>query len=218
MPGYERLASAILSGDQATAAGETRGALEGGADPQAVLDAMTAAMDIVGARFQSGQIFVPEMLVSARAMKEAMAVLEPILTASGIHPEHTAIIGSIKGDIHDIGKNIVAMMWRGANFEVVDLGVNVMPARFVEAAREHRAAIIGISALLSTTMLGMRDAVRAIRAAEDLAGATIIVGGAPVTGEFATAIGADAYAPNAAAAVDVARAAVGIGTSAPSAS
>jgi 5-methyltetrahydrofolate--homocysteine methyltransferase len=207
MSGFTALGTAILAGDQAAAVAETRSALGAGADPQDVLDAMTATMDVVGARFQSGQIFVPEMLVSARAMKEAMAVLEPILTASGIHPEHTAVIGSIKGDIHDIGKNVVAMMWRGANFEVVDIGTNVSPERFVEAAREHRAAIVGISALLSTTMLGMKAAVTAIHAAD--LGVKVIVGGAPVTEAFAEAIGADAYAPDAGAAVEVARALVG---------
>ena len=208
MRDFAALASSILRGDQTAAVGETRSALDTGADPQAILDAMTATMDVVGSRFQSGQIFVPEMLISARAMKESMAVLEPVLTASGIHPEHTAVIGSIKGDIHDIGKNVVAMMWRGANFEVIDVGTNVAPERFVEAAREHHAAIVGISALLSTTMLGMKAAVTAIHAA-GLEGVKVIVGGAPVTAEFASAIGADAYAPDAAAAVEVARALVG---------
>jgi 5-methyltetrahydrofolate--homocysteine methyltransferase len=217
LPELAALQAAIVAGDRETAVATTRAALDAGADPQALLDAMTDALDVVGDRFQCGEMFVPEMLVSARAMKEAMAVLEPILTASGIHPEHTAVIGSVKGDVHDIGKNLVAMMWRGANFEVVDIGTNVSPDRFVEAAREHGASIVGISALLSTTMLGMKAAVDAIRAA-DLGDVKVIVGGAPVTAEFAAAIGADGYAPDAAAAVDVARAAVGIagGRSGPS--
>jgi 5-methyltetrahydrofolate--homocysteine methyltransferase len=205
MMDFARLTAAIVAGDRTTAVGETRAALDERADPRALLDAMTAAMEVVGGRFQTGEIFVPEMLISARAMKEAMAVLEPVLTASGIHPEHTAVIGTIKGDIHDIGKNLVAMMWRGANFEVVDIGTNVTPEAFVDAAREHRAAIIGISALLSTTMLGMGEAVAAIRAS-DLHEVKIIVGGAPVTADFARSIGADAFAPDAAAAVEVARA------------
>ena len=204
MTAFAELGAAILRGDQVVAVAETRAALDAGADPQAVLDAMTAAMDTVGSRFQCGQIFVPEMLISARAMKESMAVLEPVLTASGIHPEHTAVIGSIKGDVHDIGKNVVAMMWRGANFEVVDIGTNVSPEGFVDAAREHGAAIVGISALLSTTMLGMKAAVTAIHEA-GLGGIKVMVGGAPVTAEFAGAIGADGYAPDAASAVEVAR-------------
>ncbi len=208
MPDLATLTAAIMAGDQATAALVTQAALDRGADPKALLAAMTEALDVIGDRFQCGELFVPEMLVSARAMKDAMAVLEPVLTASGIHPEHTAVIGSVKGDVHDIGKNLVAMMWRGANFEVVDIGVNVAPERFVEAAREHDASIIGISALLSTTMLNMKAAITAIRAA-DLGDVKVIVGGAPVTVEFARSIGADGFAPDAAAATEVARAAVG---------
>ena len=211
MSDFATLEAAIVTGDRVTAVRETEAALDAGTDPQQLLDAMTAALDVVGDRFQCGEMFVPEMLVSARAMKEAMAILEPVLTASGIHPEHTAVIGSVRGDVHDIGKNLVAMMWRGANFEVVDIGVNVTPQRFVEAAREHGASIIGISALLSTTMLNMKAAITAIRAA-DLGTVKVIVGGAPVTAEFATSIGADGYAPDAAAAVEGARAAVGIGS------
>jgi 5-methyltetrahydrofolate--homocysteine methyltransferase len=148
------------------------------------------------------------MLISARAMKEAMAVLEPVLTAAGVRPEHPAVIGTIKGDLHDIGKNLVAMMWKGANIEVVDLGTNVPAEKFVAAAREHGASIVGISALLTTTMVGMKDVVAAIRAA-DLGDVKVIVGGAPVTAEFAASIGADAYAPDAASAVEVAKQAVG---------
>ena len=209
MPDLSQLKAAIIAGDRAAAVEQTQAALDAGAEPQSILDAMTEALDVVGDRFQCGEMFVPEMLISARAMKEAMAVLEPVLTASGIHPEHTAVIGSVKGDVHDIGKNLVAMMWRGANFEVIDVGVNVAPERFVEAAREHGAAIIGISALLSTTMLNMKAAIAAIRAA-DLGGVKVIVGGAPVTAEFASSIGADAFAPDAAAAVEVVRAALGL--------
>jgi 5-methyltetrahydrofolate--homocysteine methyltransferase len=171
---------------------------------------MTAAMEVIGARFQCQEIYVPEMLISARAMKEATAVLEPILVKAGIRPEHTAVIGTIKGDLHDIGKNLVGMMWKGANIEVIDLGTNVSPERFVEAAREHRAHLVGISALLTTTMVGMKDVVAAVRAA-DLGGVKVIVGGAPVTQDFADLIGADGYASDAASAVETARAALRAG-------
>jgi 5-methyltetrahydrofolate--homocysteine methyltransferase len=140
-------------------------------------------------------------------MKEAMAVLEPVLTAAGVRPVHTAVIGTIKGDLHDIGKNLVAMMWKGANIEVVDLGTNVTPEAFVAAAKEHGAGIVGVSALLTTTMVGMKDVVAAVRA--ELPGVKVIVGGAPVTADYAASIGADGYAPDAATAVDVARTAVG---------
>jgi 5-methyltetrahydrofolate--homocysteine methyltransferase len=201
------LKAAIEAGDRATAVAITTAAVEAGDDPQAVLDAMTGAMEVVGGRFAAGEIFVPEMLISARAMKEATAVLEPVLVASGIRPEHTAVIGTIKGDLHDIGKNLVAMMWKGANLAVVDLGTNVSPEAFVAAAREHGASLVGVSALLTTTMVGMRDVVAAVR--QTLPDVKVIVGGAPVTADYAASIGADGYAPDAAAAVGVAKRAVG---------
>jgi 5-methyltetrahydrofolate--homocysteine methyltransferase len=204
----EALQRAIEAGDRATAVRITSEAVEEEMSPRTVLGAMTSAMEVVGGRFQRNEIYVPEMLISARAMKEAMGILEPVLTASGIRPEYTAVIGTIKGDLHDIGKNLVAMMWRGANIQVVDLGTNVTAAQFVDGAREHRATIVGISALLTTTMVGMKDAVTAIRAA-DLGDIKVIVGGAPVTAEFAASIGADGYAPDAASAVQIAKQAIG---------
>ncbi len=203
------LTAAIEVGDRATAVRITTEAVAEGLDPRTILASMSAAMDAVGGRFSRNEIFIPEMLIAARAMKEATAVLEPLLTASGIHPEHTAVIGTIKGDLHDIGKNLVAMMWKGANIEVVDLGTDVSAERFVAAAKEHDAHLVGISALLTTTMVGMKDVVAAIRAA-DLGGVKVIVGGAPVTKEFAEQIGADAYAPDAASAVEVARQTLGV--------
>ena len=140
-------------------------------------------------------------------MKEAMAALEPVLVGAGIHPEATAILGTVKGDLHDIGKNLVGMMWKGANIEVIDLGTNVPAERFVQAAKDHNARIVGISALLTTTMVGMRDVVEAVRGA-GLGNVKVIVGGAPVTADFAREIGADAYAADAGAAVEVVQAAL----------
>ena len=209
MADLEALGAAIEAGDRATAVRITTEAVAEGMDPETVLGAMTRAMEVIGGRFACNEIYVPEMLISARAMKEATAVLEPVLTAAGIRPEHTAVIGTIKGDLHDIGKNLVAMMWKGANIEVVDLGTNVSPEAFVAAAKEHGASIVGVSALLTTTMVGMKDVVAAIRAA-DLPGVKVIVGGAPVTAEYAASIGADGYAPDAASAVEVAKTAVGM--------
>ena len=197
------LAAAVEAGDRAAAASLTQAALDGGLDPKRVLDAMTAAMDAVGRRFQEGEIFVPEMLISARAMKAGMAILEPALVAAGVAPEFTAVVGTVEGDLHDIGKNLVGMMWRGAGFEVVDLGVNVPASRFAQAAVEHRAHIVGLSALLTTTMPGMRGAVEAVRASG--CGARVVIGGAPTTPEVAAQIGADGHAPDAGAAVDLAR-------------
>ena len=198
------LTAAIEAGDRPRATTSTRSAIEAGLKPEEILAAMTAAMDVVGQRFQANEIFVPEMLISARAMKEATAILEPILAAAGIKPEFTVVIGTISGDLHDIGKNLVGMMLKGANFAVVDLGTNVEAERFARAAREHGAQLVCISALLTTTMGGMRDAVAAIRSA-DLGAVKVLVGGAPLTQEFANEIGADGYAPDAGSAVEVAR-------------
>ena len=197
------LTAAVEAGDRAAAASLTQQALDEGLDPKSVLGAMTAAMDTVGRRFQDGELFVPEMLIAARAMKAGMAALEPALAAAGVAPEFTAVVGTVEGDLHDIGKNLVGMMWKGAGFEVVDLGVNVPAARFAEAASEHSAHIVGLSALLTTTMPGMRAAVEAVRASSP--STRVVIGGAPTTPEFAAQIGADGHAPDAGAAVDLVR-------------
>ena len=199
------LTAAVERGDRVVAVRLVQAAIDNGAGPATILGALTGAMDHVGAKFQRSEIFVPEMLVAARAMKEAMSLLEPLLIGAGMRPEHTAVVGTIKGDLHDIGKNLVGMMWKGANIEVIDLGTDVSPERFVAAVREHDAHLVGISALLTTTMVGMRDAVQAIHEATGPGRVKVIVGGAPVTAEFAAQIGADAYAPDAGAAVETAR-------------
>ena len=203
MPDLAALTAAVEVGDRTTAAAETQAALEAGVDPREVLAAMTAAMDVVGRRFQDGELFVPEMLIAARAMKAGMAILEPVLVQAGVRPEHRAVIGTVEGDLHDIGKNLVAMMWKGAGIEVIDLGVNVSAQRFVDAARDNDARLIGLSALLTTTMPNMRGIVEAVRAAE--LHSKVVIGGAPTTPEFAAQIGADGHAPDAGSAVDLAR-------------
>jgi len=197
------LTAAVERGDAMAAATLTRAAMDRHVDTSTILGALMAAMEHIGADFQANVIFVPEMLVAARAMKVAMALLEPLLVDAGIEPEHTAVIGTIQGDLHDIGKNLVGMMWKGANIRVIDLGTDVRPARFVEAVREHDARIVGISALLTTTMVNMRGAVEAVHAAYGDGRVRVVIGGAPVTAEFAAHIGADAFAPDAGAAVDV---------------
>jgi 5-methyltetrahydrofolate--homocysteine methyltransferase len=204
MPDLEILREAIMAGDRKTAVALTTDAINAGMDPQSVLDAMTDAMAMIGDRFQRHDIFVPEMLVAARAMQEATAVLESVLIGAGLKPTATAVIGTVKGDLHDIGKTLVAMMWKGANIAVVDLGTNVTPEEFVAAAIDNHAQIVGVSALLTTTMVGMRAVVTAVRTA-GLTNTRVIVGGAPVTAEWAREIGADGYAPDAAAAVEVAK-------------
>jgi len=209
MPDLRALTAAIEVGDRATAVRLTQEAVDEALPPQEILDAMTAAMAEVGARFQRDEVFVPEMLVAARAMKEATAILEPVLAGAGIQPIAIAVLGTVKGDLHDIGRNLVGMMWKGASIEVIDLGNNVSPEAFAAAAREHAAHLVGISALLTTTMPGMRDTVAAVRASRG-DDTKIVVGGAPVTREFALDIGADGYAPDAAAAVDVAKGLLGL--------
>jgi 5-methyltetrahydrofolate--homocysteine methyltransferase len=199
------LSQAIEKGNRNEAKRLTQELLNAGATPLDIVEkGLVPGMAIVGEKFKNNQIFVPEILLAARAMKEAMALLEPLLARAGIKPKYTAVIGTVQGDLHDIGKNLVAMMWKGANFGVVDLGTNVPPEKFVAAAREHNAQIIGLSALLTTTMLAMKTTVRAIRGA-GLNSVKIIVGGAPITQEFAREIGADGYGSDAATAVEVAR-------------
>lgn len=197
------LTAAVEAGNRTVAAAETQAALDAGVDPKTVLDAMTAAMDVVGRKFQEGELFVPEMLIAARAMKAGTEILEPVLAAAGVKPEFRAIVGTVEGDLHDIGKNLVGMMWKGGGIEVIDLGVNVPPAKFVEAAKEHDAHLIGVSALLTTTMPNMRAVVEAVRAAN--LSTRVVIGGAPITPEFAAQIGADGFAPDAGSAVDLAR-------------
>jgi 5-methyltetrahydrofolate--homocysteine methyltransferase len=203
MPDLAALTAAIEAGNRTAAAELTQAAVDRGIDPKEILGAMTGAMDAVGRGFQDGELFVPEMLIAARAMKTATAILEPVLAAAGIVPEFRAIVGTVEGDLHDIGKNLVGMMWKGGGIEVIDLGVNVSPQAFVDAARKHDAHLIGVSALLTTTMPNMRGVVEAVRAA-NLA-TRVVIGGAPVTPEYAAQIGADGFAPDAGSAVDLAR-------------
>ena len=196
------LSEAVTRGDRAKAKALTQASLDAGVAPRQIVDdALVAGMAVVGERFKRGEIFVPEMLIAARAMKESMALLEPLLVKAGFTPKFTAVIGTVHGDMHDIGKNLVAMMWKGANIGVVDLGTNVPVEKFIAAVREHKASVVGLSALLTTTMPAMRETVAALHAA-GLDGLKVLVGGAPVTREFAQQIGADGYASDAASAVD----------------
>jgi 5-methyltetrahydrofolate--homocysteine methyltransferase len=199
-----QLTQAVEAGNRTDAVALTRQAIDEGIDPRETLAAMTSAMDIVGGRFQRAEIFVPEMLISARAMKEAMAELEPVLAGVGVRPEYTAVLGTVSGDLHDIGKNLVGMMWKGANINVVDLGTNVPAEKFVDAVREHQASLVGVSALLTTTMPNMKGVVDALRGA-GFNDVKVVIGGAPVSPEYAAEIGADGYAPDAGSAVDLAR-------------
>jgi 5-methyltetrahydrofolate--homocysteine methyltransferase len=203
---FPDLYEAILTGDAETSVEITRSALEAGSDPQQlVTDNMIPAMDEAGRRFETNEFFVPELLIAARAMKGALELIRPLLAERGVEPVGRVVIGTVKGDLHDIGKGLVAAMLEGGGFDVVDLGVDVPAAKFVAAAAAHNADIIGVSALLTTTMTGMKDVVSALRESDIRDRCRIIVGGAPLTQEFASAIGADGYGSNANAAVTLAR-------------
>jgi 5-methyltetrahydrofolate--homocysteine methyltransferase len=204
MADLKALADAVIRGDQATAVNVTKTALKEGTAPKQVLDqGLIAGMDVIGARFKNNEIYIPEVLIAARAMKMAMEVLEPELVKAGVKPIGRLIIGTVQGDLHDIGKNLVAMMLKGAGFEVIDLGVDVSPDKFAAEAKARNVNLIGMSALLTTTMPGMEKTIKALQAAG--VKAKVMVGGAPVTKSFADRIGADGYSPDAASAVDTAK-------------
>ena len=204
-PVYE----AILEGDMGGATEGVQNALDAGTSPADLLHkALIPAMSEVGRLFEEGDYFVPEMLIAARAMKAGLAILKPLLVDSGIEPVGTVAIGTVKGDLHDIGKNLVAMMMEGAGFEIMDLGTDVAPDKFVEAA-QNGANIIGLSALLTTTMPSMEGTVKAIQDAGLRDKVKIIIGGAPVTAEYARQIGADGYAPDASQAATLAKGFIG---------
>jgi 5-methyltetrahydrofolate--homocysteine methyltransferase len=182
-------------------------ALDQGMDPGTILSGgLIAGMDEVGKDFKAGDLFVPEVLIAARAMHAGMNILRPLLAESDVPTAGKYLIGTVQGDLHDIGKNLVRMMLEGAGFETVDLGTDVKPDTFVTAVQEHQPDILGLSALLTTTMPGMTATIEALQEAGVRDTVKIMVGGAPVTQAFAEKIGADAYAPDAASAVDVARA------------
>ena len=204
MADLKALADAVINGDQNKALEITKAALEEGTAAKDVLDnGLIAGMDVVGERFKKNEIYIPEVLISARAMKMAMEVLEPELVKAGVEPVGKLLIGTVQGDLHDIGKNLVAMMLKGAGFEVIDLGVDVGPEKFVEQVKAAKAQLIGMSALLTTTMPGMERTIKAVKDAG--IPVKVMIGGAPVTQDYADRIGADGYAPDAASAVDLAK-------------
>jgi 5-methyltetrahydrofolate--homocysteine methyltransferase len=206
MQAVSELRQAVLRGDMVEAKTLTHKALEAGLEPAVILnEALISAMDEVGNLFKANEVYVPEVLLSAKAMQQAMLVLKPSLVKGGIKPRGTVVVGTVRGDLHDIGKNLVAMMLEGAGFEVVDLGNDVAAERFVEAAVEHKASVIGMSALLTTTMFVMKDTIDLLGKRNLRGKVKTMVGGAPVTAGFAKDIGADGYGDDAASAVDVAK-------------
>ena len=212
MPDLKELYDAILTGNAKKAEAVTKAALEAKADPSELLGKyMIPAMDEVGQRFECNEYFVPELLIAARAMKTALQLLTPRLAAAGAKAVGRVVIGTVQGDLHDIGKNLVASMLEGGGFEVVDLGVDVPPQKFVEAAKEKDGTIVGLSALLTTTMTQMKAVIEALKAAGVRNQVKVIIGGAPITQQYADEIGADGYSDNASGAVGLARKLVGLG-------
>ena len=182
----------------------TKEAMDEGVDARDILNkALISGMDEVGRRFKNNEFYVPEVLIAARAMKAGMAVLEPVLIKTGVESRGRVVLGTANGDLHDIGKNLVGVMLKGAGFEIIDLGADVPAEKFVETAREKGASVIGISALLTTTMIGMRQTIEMLQRNGMRGGVRVIVGGAPVTQQYADEIGADGYAPDSASAVDL---------------
>jgi 5-methyltetrahydrofolate--homocysteine methyltransferase len=204
------LAQKLYEGKFRETPGLTQQALDEGLKPGQILqDGLIAGMDEVGRDFKAGELFVPEVLVAAKSMHAAMDVLRPLLAGEEVPTRGKYVIGTVQGDLHDIGKNLVGMMLEGAGFEVIDLGTDISPQAFADAVKTHRPHLLGMSALLTTTMLAMKVVIDALGQAGLRDQVKVMVGGAPVTADFAQEIGADGYASDAAAAVDMARSLVG---------
>lgn len=204
MADLEGIALALIRGKKDEVKNKVQEAVQEGVRPEIILNqGLIPGMSVVGERFRRNLVYVPEVLVSAKAMKAGMAVIEPLLTASGIKPIAKVIMGTVKGDLHDIGKNLVGMMMQGGGFEIIDLGTDVSAERFMAALREHDAKLLGMSALLTTTMPYMSKVIQSLKE-NGMTDVKVMVGGAPVTQKFADAIGADGYASDAATAVELA--------------
>lgn len=209
MADLKQLYEAVVNGDAKASAAITQQALSEGVDPLELVNKhMVPAMDEVGRRFESNEYFVPELLISARAMKASLDLIRPLLIARGDQPMGRVAIGTVKGDLHDIGKNLVASLLEGGGFEVIDLGVNVTPEMFIKAVREKNANIVAMSALLTTTMPSMKTTIDALKQAGIRGQVKVLIGGAPITQKYAEEIGADGYSENAVGAVALAKKAV----------
>jgi 5-methyltetrahydrofolate--homocysteine methyltransferase len=201
---FEDLANQVIEGNAPRTKELTERALQEGRSPKDILEnGLLAGMKVVGERFKRNEYYVPEVLMSARAVHAGLAILEPLLAAAGVEPVGVVVIGTVRGDLHDIGKNLVAMMLKGAGFRVIDLGVNVPAEKFIAAVSESKANILAMSALLTTTVVNMKEVIDLLRAKG--IPAKVLVGGAPVTENFARQIGADGYSRNASIAVETAK-------------
>ncbi len=211
MVDQEKFYQALSAGKMDEVKALTQKALDAGDPPEKVLkEGLIKAMDRIGVQFKNNEIYIPEVLIAARAMHAGLGVLKPVLAKSNAAPSAKIVIGTVKGDLHDIGKNLVGMMLEGAGFEVIDAGIDVPAEKFVQVAKEKGAQVIGMSALLTTTMMQMKGTVEALKAAGLKGKVKAVVGGAPVTEEFARQIGADGYAPDAASAVNMVKKLLGV--------
>lgn len=204
MADLKALSNAIIEGDMTVAIEITEAAIQEQTAPGKILDeGLIAGMNIIGQRFKKNEVYIPEVLIAARAMQAAMQILEPKLVEAGVKPIGKAVMGTVQGDMHDIGKNLVVMMLKGAGFEIIDLGTDVTTDEFLAKAKETGAQVVGLSSLLTTTMPAMEQTVKVFK--EQGLSAKVIIGGAPVTQAYCDKIGADGYAPDAASAVDLAK-------------
>jgi 5-methyltetrahydrofolate--homocysteine methyltransferase len=205
MAKYQDLADAIITGDNVASKEITQKLVDSGVEATDILnDGLMAGMSVVGKRFKANEMYIPEVLIAARAMHAAMDILKPLLTESDAPSRGTVLIGTVQGDLHDIGKNLVGMMLEGGGFNVIDAGVDVAAEKFVEEAKKNNIKVLGLSALLTTTMPMMKDVIEALGQDEATKGVKVMVGGAPITQEYADSIGAAGYAPDASSAVDLA--------------
>ena len=210
MADLQALAENLISDKKDPVVEGVKQAIDEGVSVEAILnEGLVAGMSVVGAKFKNNEFYVPEVLIAARAMNAGMDILEPLLAEAGVQPRATVVIGTVKGDLHDIGKNLVAMMLKGGGFKVVDKGIDVTPEAYVEAAKESGAQLVGLSALLTTTMPQMENVIKALKEA-GLDGVKVVIGGAPVTQQYADEVGAAGYAPDAASAVDKAKELLGL--------
>ena len=202
---YEQLNDGVIKGNAKLVVEATKAALASGADPLEIINrGLVAGITIVGQRFRACEMYIPEVLMSAKAMAAGVDLVKPFLTGKEVLSKGKLLIGTVKGDLHDIGKNLVGLMMESSGYEVISLGVDISPEKFADAVREHKPQLLGLSALLTTTMLAMKDTIEGLKEAGLRDSVKVMIGGAPVTADFATEIGADGYAPDAASATELA--------------
>jgi 5-methyltetrahydrofolate--homocysteine methyltransferase len=205
MAKYQDLADSIIKGDNVKSKEIAKKLVDEGVSAVEILnDGLMPGMDVVGKKFKANEFYIPEVLIAARAMHAAMDIIKPLLSESGTDTKGKIIIGTVQGDLHDIGKNLVGMMLEGGGYTVIDLGVDIPSEKFVEEIKKNGVKLIGLSALLTTTMIGMKTVIDTLKADQEIAGVKVMVGGAPLTQEYADSIGAAGYAPDASSAVDLA--------------